>query len=278
MNYIYCYTNKKDGHKYIGQTNNIERRKREHHSCAFNENSKQFLDLFHSKLREYGEENFTFEILEVIDSGQEATNEAEIKWIEYYKTYCGDNLGGYNMTRGGETCHTWVYPEKASAIKEAIKAGYPYEVITSIYGISPGHISNINHGKYYYDEKETYPLYNYRKDDQIAQAIDLLLNSELKMTEIAQSLNLAYSTIKKINAGTLRYDKTLKYPLRIDLRAKRAFIIKKMLEQNKTNLEIMQETGVSEETIYRINNGITYKENRKYPIRTCNDYLGSNQE
>lgn len=32
MYYIYCYENKQNGHKYVGQTNNIERRKREHRS------------------------------------------------------------------------------------------------------------------------------------------------------------------------------------------------------------------------------------------------------
>lgn len=41
MNYIYCYTNKINGHQYVGQTNNVERRKREHRSCANNIESKQ---------------------------------------------------------------------------------------------------------------------------------------------------------------------------------------------------------------------------------------------
>lgn len=58
MNYIYCYTNKINGHQYVGQTNDVNRRQREHRSCATNKDSKQYLDLFHSKLREYGEENF----------------------------------------------------------------------------------------------------------------------------------------------------------------------------------------------------------------------------
>ena len=40
MNYIYCYTNKINGHQYVGQTNDVERRKREHRSCASNEKSK----------------------------------------------------------------------------------------------------------------------------------------------------------------------------------------------------------------------------------------------
>lgn len=269
MNYIYRYTNKINGHCYVGQTNNVERRKREHRSCANNSNSKQYLDLFHRKLREYGEENFSFEILEEVNGDQTLVNKAEIKWIAQLKTYCGDGHGGYNMNRGGNQITRWIYPDKASAIIEAIKLGWPYEVITKIYGISAGHISNINYGRYYYQENETYPLYKYYKDDEAAAAIDLLINSNIPMTEIAKQLNLGYSTVKKLNYGSIRYNKDLSYPLRsIDAPTQRADKIKKYLEEGKSNTEIIQLTGASAQTITRINKGITYKDdNRTYPIR-----------
>lgn len=45
MYYIYCDTNKKNNHKYIGQTNNYQRRIREHRSCAFNEKASSYNDL-----------------------------------------------------------------------------------------------------------------------------------------------------------------------------------------------------------------------------------------
>lgn len=270
MNYIYCYTNKINGHKYIGQTNDIERRKREHHSCATNQNSKQYLDLFHTKLRQYGEENFDFEILEVITGGEEETNQAEMKWIEELKTYCGDNYGGYNMNRGGGLSVKWVYKDKAEAIREAIKSGWPYSEITSVFGISPGHISNINHGKYYYSENETYPLYKYYKDDEIAQAKDLLINTNLTMKQIANDLHLAYSTVKKLNYGSLRKEENVEYPLRkLNAPTQRAQVVKKMLEEGKSNVEIMQATGATENSIKRINKGVSYKDkDRVYPIRS----------
>ena len=244
--------------------------KREHRSCANNIESKQYLDLFHTKLREYGVENFNFEILEIVDSDEETTNKAEIRWIEKLKTYCGDGYGGYNMTRGGDHFTKWVYPDKATAIREAIKSGWPYSQITKIYGISAGHISNINHGKYYYNENENYPLYKYYKDDEIERAKDLLINSSMTMKDIAAELNLGYSTIKKLNYGTLRHEDGVEYPLRkVNAPAQRATLIKQLLEEGKTNIEIVQLTGASAETIRRINNGITFKDNNKiYPIRS----------
>lgn len=270
MNYIYCYTNKINGHQYVGQTNDAERRKREHRSCANNIESKQYLDLFHTKLREYGENNFEFEILDTINSGEEATNQAEVKWISKLKTYCGDNNGGYNMSRGGELQVQWIYKDRAQAIREAIKSGWPYAEITKVYGISPGHISNINHGKYYFDDNETYPLYKYYKDDEVERAKNLLINSDITMKEIAKEVNLGYSTVKKINYGTLRHENNVEYPLRkVNAPLQRAEKIKRLLEDKKTNIEIVQITGASEETIRRINSGITYKDNSHiYPIRS----------
>ena len=74
--YIYKYTNKINGHAYIGKTNNVERRKREHKSNAYNpsnsfyyslclsysnhivipfnfKNTVNLLDLFSGKIQEF---------------------------------------------------------------------------------------------------------------------------------------------------------------------------------------------------------------------------------
>ena len=66
MYYIYCYTNKINNHKYVGQTNNYERRIREHRSCAFNAKSSSYNDLIHKKIRQYGEDNFDITIIETL--------------------------------------------------------------------------------------------------------------------------------------------------------------------------------------------------------------------
>lgn len=51
MYYIYCYTNKVNNHKYVGQTNNLERRIREHRSASINPNSNSYNHLIHAKIR-----------------------------------------------------------------------------------------------------------------------------------------------------------------------------------------------------------------------------------
>ena len=51
MNYIYCYENKINHHRYIGQTNNLKVRYAAHKSQAYNPNSKDYNSLFHQKIR-----------------------------------------------------------------------------------------------------------------------------------------------------------------------------------------------------------------------------------
>ncbi len=61
---IYCLTNKINNKKYVGQTNNLKRRMNEHKSTSFNPKSCSYNDLIHKKIREYGWDNFSIEVLE----------------------------------------------------------------------------------------------------------------------------------------------------------------------------------------------------------------------
>lgn len=271
MNYIYCYTNKTNGHKYVGQTNNIERRKREHLSNATNVDSKEYNYLFHKKLREYGEENFIFSILQELDTDDKnLVDEAERFWIKEMKSFVRSGCGGYNLTEGGNCNSNGIYIEHIEEIKAAIKKGVHFSKIQEQFGVSISHLSAINHGNYYFDEKETYPLYQYYKnDEEILYIKDLLKNSSLKMTEIAEQVGIAYSTIKKINCGTLQFDKDENYPLRkINAISQKANVIKQMLINGSSDAEIIAATGTSVSTIKRINKGQTHYDSKlTYPLR-----------
>lgn len=269
--YIYCYTNKITNRKYVGQTNDLKRRKREHRSNSFNENSSEYDLLFHKKIRQYGEENFIFSVLEEVETENiQVVNEREIYWIAEMRSYVEEY--GYNLTRGGDNHeHERIYsPEIVAQVKDYIKQGISYSEIHNQLKISIGYISGINNGLYFKDLNENYPLYKYQQSkEDLNYIIELLLNSDLQLTEIAKITGKAYSTIKKINSGALYPNLFKSYPIRKkNCQEKKADLIKQLLLQGVSKKEIIQQTGVSRQTVDRINQGKThYDEKLTYPLR-----------
>lgn len=273
--YIYCYTNKINGHTYVGQTNNIERRKREHRSQVNNIKSKNYNDLFHKKLREYGEDNFSFEILEILpeNCSQQELDEREIYWIEQKESFVKTGKG-YNLTTGGSgnssTVDRILNDDEVSRLIKEIKEGVNFSKLSNKYGIAISYISLINHGLSFRQKDEVYPLYKYyRTNDDYNELIDLLLYSDLTLKQIAEKLNIGYSTVKKINAGTLRKDLYTDYPIRkITPQQRIAKRVQDLLMIGASNLEIIKETGISSSTISRINSGQShYDSSLSYPLR-----------
>ena len=272
MYYIYCYTNKLNNHKYVGQTNNYARRIREHRSCAFNENASSYNDLIHKKIREYGEENFEISLIETLYTEDiNEVNQREIYWINKLQSHCSTGLG-YNVSYGGgrRGYSSILSQEELQALKEDIKQGIPYYELEQKYNISASFISSINNGVYFQNDKETYPLFKYYKSDKdYDELIDLLLNSTYSYTKIAEMLNISQSTVKKINAGTLRHGLYPTYPIRTkSANEQRADKIKELLLTTKlSNLQIGEMVGASEETVRRIKLGKVFKDDKlSYPL------------
>lgn len=273
MNYIYCYTNKINDHKYVGQTNNFQRRIREHRSCAFNSKSSSYNHLIHKKIREYGEENFEITILEKIyNKDIEFVNKREQFWIKEMNSFVGDGHG-YNLDLGGNNKERtrMLNPSQIKVIKDKIQRGIPFLDIQNEFNVSASFLSSINHGIYYFEENTDYPLYKYYKDESdYDELIDLLLNSTLSLTKIAKQLGIGYSTVKKINAGTLRKGLYPTYPIRTkSANEQRADQVKNLLLTTDFNYkEIKKLTTASEETIRRINKGLVFKDEKlSYPLR-----------
>ena len=84
---IYKITNKITGQAYIGQSDNIERRWREHKY-----RTQQYID---KAITNYGEDNFLWEVLE--ECPYTELMERETYWINYYDTYAPR---GYNLNNG----------------------------------------------------------------------------------------------------------------------------------------------------------------------------------
>lgn len=88
---IYKITDLTNGKVYIGQSNNIERRKREH--FEWNKNPSQYVDIL---IKERGPENFDFEVLE--ECLKEELTTRERYYIEIFDSF----YNGYNKTKGGQ--------------------------------------------------------------------------------------------------------------------------------------------------------------------------------
>lgn len=88
---IYKITNKNNGKIYIGQSNNIERRFKQHQQKGAE--SRIPLDI---AIKKYGKDNFTYEIIELCSL--EELNEKQSYWIKYYNSI----ENGYNCSEGGD--------------------------------------------------------------------------------------------------------------------------------------------------------------------------------
>lgn len=98
---IYKYTNKINGHVYIGKSIDIQRRQYNHKSSAYNEKAIDYNSQFHQAIRKYGLDNFDFEVIFEISPEEyslELINSLEKHYIKQYNSY----ENGYNATEGGE--------------------------------------------------------------------------------------------------------------------------------------------------------------------------------
>lgn len=94
---IYCVTNKKNGKKYVGQSNNVFSRWNEHVKLAYSNDEKR-KSAIHKAILKYGVESFIFEILELCTLDE--LNDLEMFYIKEFKEL-GYSL--YNLTDGGDS-------------------------------------------------------------------------------------------------------------------------------------------------------------------------------
>lgn len=271
--YIYRYTNLINNKKYVGQTNNIDRRIREHKNNSFNSKSINYENKIHQAIRKYGYDNFKIDIIEVINdvTDYNIVNERERYWIKKEKSLL--TQWGYNVLEGGKNCwRSFLTPDDVEKIKNMIRDEISYSEIQQTYPISKTFISDINNGKYFFDEKEIYPLCKYRISDDIYDALlEDLIKPELTFKELSIRYGISESTVKKFNYGILQkgYYKG-EYPIRkvTPQEYKRILIKDYLLNTNYSKKEIVNLTNSSDETVRRVNVGLIDKDdNLKYPLR-----------
>ena len=102
MGAIYCYTNLINGHKYIGQTINDHRIRRNQHKSNYkNPKSSEYNSVIHQAFRKYGYENFKYEVLIDNINTFEELNAFEIYYISLFNCQIPN---GYNIEPGGKNC------------------------------------------------------------------------------------------------------------------------------------------------------------------------------
>lgn len=98
---IYCYTNKVNGKRYIGQTiQKLIKRHQSHMRAVNNRTTNYDINLpIHRAIRKYGIENFSLSILYMNCLNDEKLDKLEMFFIKRHKTLA--TINGYNVSEGG---------------------------------------------------------------------------------------------------------------------------------------------------------------------------------
>lgn len=269
--FIYKYENKINHKIYIGQTNNLERRKREHLT-----RHSYYTSLIDRAIQKYGIENFNFEVIE----RTEDYNEREKYWINYYRSY---KPYGYNICEGGgylpnqqkeNHSQAIITEEIARKIQEDLtNYSIPRRQITKKYRVTASIVENINSGhtwNYYGLKYPLRPREGILNKERAEKVINLLKSTSLSFKEIGQQVGWGESQISMINQGKNHPQSTMNYPIRSDPRNYEDKVESciNLLKEGKTNKQIADLLQVSAAWVSKINNGVSRKkENITYPIR-----------
>ena len=112
--YVYQHKNKINDKSYFGITKQIPEQR-----WGANGNNYANCPHFWAAIQKYGQENFSWEIIED-NISKELLNKRESFWIEYYDTY----FNGYNETKGGDdAAHLvqWIHDNKNQHVEQALK-------------------------------------------------------------------------------------------------------------------------------------------------------------
>lgn len=278
-----------NGKSYIGLSNNIKRRIKEH----FHDGRKDLP--CHRAIIKYFEsiEDVEVEILEQIkEEDYRILSDLERKWINYYDTTNKEK--GYNLTPGGlellETKNPFskFSEEDLNIIRNLLLDGHSNVFIAQQFNVHPDTIGKINNGKRYYNLNYAYPIrtqtakerqgfnsYWAITPEQFEEIVNLLKNTNLTTEQIGEKVGVYRTTISRINQGKVSYcPKDWNYPIRINrqnrtrLSIQDVLNIHELLKQRYTINSIAKMYNCSRDTISDINNGKRHIiDGVEYPIK-----------
>lgn len=264
---------------YVGRTNNLERRRREHEVYEPTEVNRPHYNYPLSRgIRKYGKDAYKCEIIEEVFTYEESLKR-EKYWIKYYNTF--NDPSKYNYTPGGELSFTTAKfeDEIIEEVKNLLEQRVDYETIKDRTGISISLISEINTGKRRRDRNRIYPINEMTRgrkinSEQLQEIICLLQNTYMTCVEIGQKYNVSGAAIQKINDGSNQRQEGITYPIRIPHRKhtltseELSELCNDIINTNISFNQLANKYNISITTVYNINKGISRKNDKyTYPLR-----------
>lgn len=215
---LYKITNLINGKVYIGQSVHPDKRWWEHRNKA-----KKNFDNYpiHLAISKYGEENFSFEILE----WSEDYDNREKELIQEYNSI---SPNGYNVAMGGSSIllkgenhprNTVTNEILYQVIKELKDNNITDRQIAKKYNLTDKIIADINHGYSHKLDDISYPIREKRgkqklTKEQVTEIKILLKTTSLSYTQIANQFGVTKSNIYHINTGKTFQNPEENYPIR----------------------------------------------------------------
>lgn len=267
---------------YVGRTNNLERRRREHEVYEPTQVNRPHYNYPLSRgIRKYGKDAYKCEIIEEVFTYEESLKR-EKYWIKYYNTF--NDPSKYNYTPGGELSFTTAKfeDEIIEEVKNLLEQRVDYETIKDRTGISISHISEINTGKRRRDRNRTYPINEMTRgrkinSEQLQEIICLLQNTDMTCAEIGQKYNVSGTEIQKINYGSIQRQEGITYPIRTRIISHRKHTLTSeelselcndIINTNISFNQLANKYNISITTVYNINKGTSRKNDKyTYPLR-----------
>ena len=264
---------------YVGRTNNLERRRREHEVYEPTEVNRPHYNYPLSRgIRKYGKDAYKCEIIEEVFTYEESLKQ-EKYWIKYYNTF--NDPSKYNYTPGGELSFTTAKfeDEIIEEVKSLLEQRVDYKTIKDRTGISIPLISEINTGKRRRDRNRTYPINEMTRgrkinSEQLQEIICLLQNTDMTCVEIGQKYNVSGAAIQKINDGSNQRQEGIIYPIRTPHRKhtltaeELSELCNDIINTNISFNQLANKYNISITTVYNINKGTSRKNDKyTYPLR-----------
>lgn len=179
---IYKIENKKTHQVYIGQSNNIERRWREHAKIAKRGGKELLYSRLYKSMYKHLDD-FNFSIIE--ECSKSDLDEKEIYWISYYDSTVP--YKGYNVLSGGQfgVCDNPRAVLNDDTVRSIVydlrETSDNYKTIGLKYGVTYGTIYDINVGNTHAISNESYPIRKVKSNLSKKKRIENSLVDSIKL-------------------------------------------------------------------------------------------------